>query len=69
VKSPSFSEQDNPHRRRVCERERGNDKAKKKYGWPAVMEKKRRERRWFGRIARGRDKKTREGKKMGASWF
>jgi hypothetical protein len=30
VKSPSFSEQDNPHRRRVCERERGNDKAKKK---------------------------------------
>jgi hypothetical protein len=29
VKSPSFSEQDNPHRRRVCERERGNDKAKK----------------------------------------
>jgi hypothetical protein len=33
------------------------------------MEKKRRERRWFGRMARGRDKKTREGKKMGASWF
>jgi hypothetical protein len=33
------------------------------------MEKKRRQRRWFGRMARGRDKKTREGKKMGASWF
>jgi hypothetical protein len=42
---------------------------RKKYGWPAVMEKKRRERRWFGRMARGRDKKTREGEKMGASWF
>jgi hypothetical protein len=42
---------------------------RKKNGWPAVMEKKRRERRWFGRMARGRDKKTREGKKMRASWF
>jgi hypothetical protein len=33
------------------------------------MEKKRRERRWFGRMARGRDKKTREGKKWGKLVF